>query len=65
MNHSHSTGFEVIQPDYQTVNSDRLASISCEHTANVTSVEDVRLNGIPLYVSWFNLIDSIHGMVMN
>ncbi|KAM8750084.1 uncharacterized protein AB9X84_014705 [Acanthopagrus schlegelii] len=43
-----SHGFEVIQPDYQTVSSDRLASISCEHTANVTSVEDVRLNGIPL-----------------
>ncbi|XP_073330413.1 uncharacterized protein [Pagrus major] len=42
-----SYGFEVIQPHNRTVNSDRLAIISCEHTANVTSVEDIRLNGIP------------------
>lgn len=43
-----SAGFEVIQPQNQTVNSDGLASISCEHTANVTSVEDIRLSGSPL-----------------
>ncbi|XP_030283374.1 uncharacterized protein LOC115587596 isoform X2 [Sparus aurata] len=42
-----SNGFKVIQPHSQTVNSDRVASISCEHTANVTSVEDIRLFGIP------------------
>ncbi|XP_076603631.1 uncharacterized protein LOC143330758 isoform X2 [Chaetodon auriga] len=43
-----SHGFEVIQPQFRTVNSDGLATISCEHTANVTSVADVRLNGISL-----------------
>lgn len=41
-------GFEVMQPQQQTVNPDRSASISCEHTANVSSVEDVRLNSISL-----------------
>ncbi|XP_041806629.1 uncharacterized protein LOC121616071 isoform X3 [Chelmon rostratus] len=41
-------GFEVIQPQNRTVNSDGVASISCEHTANVTSVEDVQLNSISL-----------------
>ncbi|AWP13662.1 Hypothetical protein SMAX5B_003062 [Scophthalmus maximus] len=38
-----SHGFEVKQPRYRTVNPDASASISCEHTANVTSVVDVRL----------------------
>ncbi|XP_051260453.1 uncharacterized protein LOC127365919 [Dicentrarchus labrax] len=42
-----SHGFEVIQPQNQTVNSDGSASISCEHTANGTIV-DVRLIGISL-----------------
>lgn len=65
MNPFHSAGFNVIQPHYKTVNSDRLASISCEHTANVTSVEDIRLYGIPLYVSWCYSIDSIQVMAMS
>ncbi|XP_029315356.1 uncharacterized protein LOC115026617 [Cottoperca gobio] len=39
-----SHGFEVIQPQKRTVNADLSASISCEHTADVNSVEDVRLN---------------------
>ncbi|KAK9537259.1 hypothetical protein VZT92_004892 [Zoarces viviparus] len=43
-----SNGFEVIQPENRTVNPDGLASISCEHTAKVNSVEDVRLNVISL-----------------
>ncbi|XP_031729310.1 uncharacterized protein LOC116397734 [Anarrhichthys ocellatus] len=43
-----SHGFEVIQPENRTVNPDGSASISCEHTANVNSVEDVRLNVISL-----------------
>ncbi|XP_040912323.1 uncharacterized protein LOC121193954 isoform X2 [Toxotes jaculatrix] len=38
-----SYGFEVIQPELQTMNQDGSAFISCEHTANVSSVEDVRL----------------------
>ncbi|XP_071339078.1 uncharacterized protein [Trachinotus anak] len=43
-----SHGFMVIQPQYQTVNPDGSASISCEHTANVSSVADVRLTSISL-----------------
>ncbi|XP_074513645.1 uncharacterized protein LOC141781743 [Sebastes fasciatus] len=44
---SHGGHFEVIQPQSRTVNQDGLASISCEHTADVkNSVKDVRLNGI-------------------
>ncbi|TMS06835.1 hypothetical protein E3U43_016594, partial [Larimichthys crocea] len=35
--------FKVIQPQNRTVNQDELASISCEHTAEVTSVEDFQL----------------------
>nr|XP_046260801.1 uncharacterized protein LOC124067476 isoform X1 [Scatophagus argus] len=41
-----SHGFEVMQPQHRTVNSDGSASISCEHTANITSVEDVQLSAI-------------------
>ncbi|XP_068185957.1 uncharacterized protein [Antennarius striatus] len=41
-------GFEVIQPRNRMVNSDRSASISCEHTANGASVKDVQLIGMPL-----------------
>ncbi|XP_060909671.1 uncharacterized protein LOC132986958 [Labrus mixtus] len=41
-----SQGYEVIQPQTRTVNPDRSASITCEHTANVNSVIDVRLNSI-------------------
>nr|XP_040058482.1 uncharacterized protein LOC120834510 isoform X2 [Gasterosteus aculeatus aculeatus] len=44
LHRSHS--FEVIQPQNRTVNPDGSVSISCEHTANVGSVEDVRLNAI-------------------
>lgn len=43
-----SHGFEVIQPKSRTINPDGSVSISCEHTANVSSVEDVRLNAIPI-----------------
>ncbi|XP_037644813.1 uncharacterized protein LOC119499732 [Sebastes umbrosus] len=46
---SHGGHFEVIQPQNRTVNQNGSASISCEHTADVTnSVKDVRLNGISL-----------------
>ncbi|KAM8855028.1 uncharacterized protein AB9W97_020108 isoform 2-T2 [Spinachia spinachia] len=41
-----SYGFKVIQPQNGTVNPDGSASISCEHTANVSSVKDVRLNAL-------------------
>ncbi|KAM7380176.1 hypothetical protein PAMP_003489 [Pampus punctatissimus] len=41
-----SHGFEVIQPQNRTINPDKSAMISCEHTAEVSSVEDVRLNSI-------------------
>ncbi|KAL6100446.1 uncharacterized protein ACO6RY_07596 [Pungitius sinensis] len=41
-----SHGFQVIQPQNRTVNPDGSASISCEHTADVSSVEDVRLNAV-------------------
>ncbi|XP_077946709.1 uncharacterized protein LOC120834510 isoform X2 [Gasterosteus aculeatus] len=44
LHRSHS--FEVIQPQNRTVNPDGSVSISCEHTAKVSSVEDVRLNAI-------------------
>ncbi|XP_022596766.1 uncharacterized protein LOC111218645 [Seriola dumerili] len=43
-----SQGFKVIQPQYQTINPDGSASISCEHKANVSSVKDVRLNRVSL-----------------
>ncbi|KAL3055968.1 hypothetical protein OYC64_018636 [Pagothenia borchgrevinki] len=39
-----SHGFKVIQPQNLTVTPS--ATISCEHTANVKSVKDVRLNAI-------------------
>ncbi|KAF3843531.1 hypothetical protein F7725_002380, partial [Dissostichus mawsoni] len=42
-----SHGFEVIQPQNLTVNPS--TTISCEHTANVKSVKDVRLNSISQY----------------
>ncbi|XP_065818613.1 uncharacterized protein [Labrus bergylta] len=41
-----SQGYEVIQPQTVTVRPDRSASITCEHTGNVNSVIDVRLNTI-------------------
>lgn len=41
-------GFQVIQPHNQTVNADGTASITCQHTANVSRVEDVQLNSLPL-----------------
>ncbi|XP_037343551.2 uncharacterized protein LOC119228299 [Pungitius pungitius] len=41
-----SHGFKVIQPQYRSVNPDGSASISCEHTANASSVEDVRLSAL-------------------
>nr|XP_020477369.1 uncharacterized protein LOC109972688 [Monopterus albus]XP_020477370.1 uncharacterized protein LOC109972688 [Monopterus albus]XP_020477371.1 uncharacterized protein LOC109972688 [Monopterus albus] len=41
-----SQDFEVIQPPNRMVNTDGVALISCEHTANVSSVEDVRLSSI-------------------
>uniref|UniRef100_UPI0037E82B91 uncharacterized protein isoform X2 n=1 Tax=Semicossyphus pulcher TaxID=241346 RepID=UPI0037E82B91 len=41
-----SQGFQVFQPQYQTVNPDGAAFISCEHDANVSSIEAVRLNGL-------------------
>ncbi|KAM3608387.1 uncharacterized protein V6R79_024260 [Siganus canaliculatus] len=43
-----SHGFKVIQPQNRTITSDGVASILCEHTANVTSVEDFRLNSLAL-----------------
>ncbi|XP_058478766.1 uncharacterized protein LOC131455249 [Solea solea] len=39
-------GFEVNQPQFQTVNPDGSATISCEYTADSASVKDVRLNSI-------------------
>ncbi|XP_040003663.1 uncharacterized protein LOC120801149 isoform X2 [Xiphias gladius] len=41
-----SHGFKVIQPQFQTINPDGSAVITCEHTVNVSSVEDARLNSI-------------------
>ncbi|KAM7406961.1 hypothetical protein PAMA_002932 [Pampus argenteus] len=41
-----SHGFEVIQPQNRTINPDKSALVSCEHTAQVSSVEDVRLYSI-------------------
>ncbi len=59
----HSSGFEVIQPQNRTVNPDGSVTISCEHTENVSSVEDVRLNVMSPYVSWCNWISGIFVMV--
>ncbi|XP_029968645.1 uncharacterized protein LOC115403784 [Salarias fasciatus] len=39
-------GFEVVQPQNWTVDLVSLASITCEHTAEISSVVDVRLNRI-------------------
>ena len=50
----HWSGFVVTQPQYQTVNLDGWAAISCEHNAPVNSVVDVRLNRVS-YVNWFCL----------
>ncbi|KAM4559117.1 uncharacterized protein PAE49_013631 isoform 2-T2 [Odontesthes bonariensis] len=38
--------FDVIQPPRQTVNPDRSASISCEHTSRYGVVRDVRLYAV-------------------
>ncbi|KAF1382932.1 hypothetical protein PFLUV_G00148960 [Perca fluviatilis] len=43
-----SHGFEVIQPQSRTVNPDESASVTCEHNADVQTVEDVGLYAIPL-----------------
>ncbi|XP_038157356.1 uncharacterized protein LOC119794080 isoform X2 [Cyprinodon tularosa] len=39
-----SKGFKVIQPPFQDVNTDKTASISCEHDAENFNLRDVRLN---------------------
>ncbi|XP_047455932.1 uncharacterized protein LOC125017132 [Mugil cephalus] len=41
-----SHAFRVIQPQVQTVNPDKSATISCEHTASSSTVKDIRLNSI-------------------
>lgn len=50
LNPFHLSDFKVIQPQNRTVNQDELASISCEHTAEVTSVEDFQLLSMSPYV---------------
>ncbi|XP_078118675.1 uncharacterized protein LOC144525587 isoform X1 [Sander vitreus] len=43
-----SHGFEVIQPPSRTVNPDGSASVTCEHNADVKTVEDVGLRAMSL-----------------